>query len=148
MPLLKTRQSEDFDPLRGPLDRSRSPYAESFDDYPAKCADIAALVGTDSFLWCYPEKRPFQFYEGVKPVEWVINVSDNRVLGFVDDERWFQYVKEGDYLPRSVFSASRPPVDEYSVLVNFPLRKEELVRKTVFEFISPTEAKIVSEEDF
>ena len=148
MPFLKTRHSADFDPSRGPLDRSRSPYAESFNDYPDKCTVLASLVGTDSFLWCYPMEYPFRFYECAKPVEWMINVSDNRVLGFVDDERWFQYVKDGDYLPRSVFSASGPPAKECSILVSFPLSKEELVRKTVFQFISPTKAKIVSKEDF
>lgn len=146
MPFLKTRHSADFDPLCGPLDRSRSPYAESFDDYPDKCAVLASLVGTDPFLWCYPMKYRIRYYEGVKPVEWMIKVSGNRVLGFVDDERWLQYLKDGDYLPRSVFSAFRPPAKECSILVTFPLRKEELVRKIVFQIISPTEAKIVSEE--
>jgi hypothetical protein len=68
--------------MSSPLDRSRSPYAESYPDYPERCHQLASLVGCDSFLWCYP------------------------------------------------------------------LRREELVRKTVFGFISPTEAHVVSVEDF
>ncbi|MBL7153339.1 MAG: hypothetical protein ISS79_06455 [Phycisphaerae bacterium] len=148
MLLLKTRHSEDFDPLSSPLDRSRSPYAESYDDYPARCQNLAALVGYDSFLWCYPAERQIPFYEGVKLVEWVIEVSDERILGSVDDARWVQYVKGGDRLPRSVFSKSRPPSEERSILVAYPLKREELVSKTVFEFISPTEANVVSVDDF
>jgi len=148
MLLLKTRHSEDFDPLTSPLDRSRSPYAESYPDYPERCHQLASLVGCDSFLWCYPAERQIPFYEGVKLVEWVIEVNDERILGSVDDARWFQYVKGGDRLPRSVFSKSRPPSEERSVLVAYPLKREELVRKTVFGFISPTEAHVVSVEDF
>lgn len=148
MPFLKTRHSVDFDPSCDPLDRSRSPYTESFNDYSDKCAVLASLVGADSFLWCYPVEHSFRSYESVKPVEWIINVSDKRVLGFVDDERWCQYLEDGNYLPQSVFSTSGSPAKECSILVSFPLNKEELISKTVFQFISSTKAKIVSKEDF
>jgi len=148
MPQFKTRHSEDFDPLSSPLDRNRSPFAECYDDYPAKCQDLAALVGCDSFLWCYPVECQIPHYEEVKPVEWLIEVSEKRILGSVDDARWCQYLRGGKRLPISVFSKSRPPCEGRSALVAFPLEREELVRKTVFEFISPTEASIVSVEDF
>lgn len=148
MPQFKTRHSEDFDLLSDALDRRRSPYAESYSDYPTRCQHLASLVGSDTFIWCIPGRHKFRAYEHEKPVEWVINVSEERILGFVDEARWYQYLAGGDHLAGSVFSTSRPPSEEYSVLVAYPLRREELVRKIVFDIISIEEANVASVEDF
>lgn len=149
MPLLKTRHSVEFNPLCGPLNRSRSPYAESYDEYPVKCENLAKLVGTNSFLWCIPKEIQFEYYEQAKPVEWEINVNNSRrILGFVNDCIWLQYLNKGGLLPINVFSSSQPPSSDYSVLVKFPLLKEERIRKTVFKVIEPTKAHIISQESF
>ena len=148
MHLLLTRHSFDFDPVTCELDPAQSPYAECYDEYTKKRHELARLVGTDMFLWCIPAKHKFDFFENVKLVEWKIRVSDNRILGFVNDSRWFQYLEGKDDLPRSAFSASNPPQEKYSVLVEFPLKREELVSKTVFRFKSSREAEILSEENF
>ena len=102
------------------------------------------------FLWCLPAARPFPRHEIAKPVEWVIKVRANRILGFVDDKKWDEYLKDKGPLDREVFAAVPPPAHEheYSVLVTFPLQKEELVCKTVFEFVTPDEAKIRGKEKF
>ena len=149
MLLLKTRHSKEFDPLCGPLNRSLSPYAESYDEYPVKCENLAKLVGTNAFLWCIPKEMPFEYYEQAKPVEWEINVIDNeRRLGFINDCIWHQYLKKGGLLPINVFSSSQPPSSDYSVLVKFPILKEELICKKVFKVIEPTKAEVISKESF
>jgi len=95
-----------------------------------------------------PAAREFPRYEFVKPVEWKIEVHDNRILGFVDDKRWDEYLKGTGSLARGVFSHSCPPAHEheYSVLVKFPLRKEELRCKTVFRIATPDQATILSQK--
>lgn len=148
MHLLLTRHSLKFNPLGCELDSAQSPYADCYHDYPKKRHELARLVGTDMFLWCIPASCKFDFFEHVKLVEWKIRVSDERILGFVNDSRWFQYLEGKDDLPRSAFSASNPPTEKYSILVKFPLRRDELVSKTVFRFKSPTDAEILSEENF
>jgi hypothetical protein len=149
MPLFKTRHSKKFNPLHGSLNRNLSPYAQSYDEYSVKCEKLAKLVGTDSFLWCIPKEIQFEHYEHCKPVEWEISVDDNRrILGFVDDCLWFQYLNEGGLLPINIFSCRQPPSSAYSVLVKFPLLKVEIIRKTVFRVITPTKVDIISEEHF
>ena len=145
---VRTRHSLEFDPLTGSLNPALSPYVGTYDDYPMKRRELAQLVGTESFLWCIPATRKFSCYEPDKPVEWEIKVHDNRVIGFVHEERWSQYL-EGTYrLLRTVFSASTPPAAEYSVLVQFPLREEELVHRTVFRYISAMKADVMCEQEF
>jgi len=148
MHLLLTRHSLKFDPLDCELDPKQSPYADCYPDYAKKRSKLARLVGTESFLWCISANQKFHVYGSDKPVEWEIKVDDNRVLGFVNDNIWFRYLEGNDSLPRTVFCASKPPAEEYSVLVKFPLKQEELVCKRVFRFVNPDKAEIISEEKF
>ena len=84
----------------------------------------------------------------IKPVEWEIGVHRDRILGYVNDDRWDQFLKDGEYLPSGVFSACHPQTPNSSVLVAFPLRQEELVRKIVYDIENPHDAKVVSVEEF
>lgn len=150
MDLLRTRHSLGFDPVTDKLDPAGSPYADWIRDYPQKRRKLACLVGTELFLWCLPAAREFPRFEEIKPVEWVIKVHANRILGFVDDERWKEYLEGTRSLHRGVFSTVGPPAHEheYSVLVKLPLRQEELVSKAVFKIASPDKAEILSREKF
>ena len=148
MHLLRTRHSLEFDPLTAELDPGLSPYADCYDDYPLKRKKLGCLIGTDSFLWCIPAQRKFRHYESAKPVEWEIKVSNTRVLGYVDDQRWHDFLEGRSFSIDKVYFKRTPPSNEYSVLVYHPLYREEIQRMIIFRFIKSNEADIICERDF
>lgn len=142
---LITRHSEIFNPLVTKLDRNKSPYTRAFIDYSKKCDDLAKLVGTSNFIWCVHENEPFEEYDPTIPVEWLLDVQDeNRILGYVDDKLWVEYLMNGGYLPNTTFSKFKPMSGKHSVLVLYPLLKKELMKKTIFN----QDEEVISEQFF
>ena len=146
MTLLRTRHSLEFDPLSSPLKQDLFPYAESYDDYKDKRNDLGQLVGTTNFIWCIPESMTFKYYESIKPVEWIIQVSDSRIRGFAHDQNWFDYLEGRRSSLEGVYFPDRPPEGEYSVLVDYPLQKEEVKQMKIFRFIDPHHADVLCEK--
>lgn len=146
--ILITRHSADFDPLGEQLYPGLSPYTESFHDYVQKRYELAQLVGTDQFIWCVDERCPLRHYESVKPIEWHIKVDVARILGFVSDHQWDAFLKGHADHADGVLSRVYPPGNGYSVLVRFPIRRDELVKRIRYHVHSPDKADIVEEEFF
>ena len=146
MPRFLTRHAENFVLTNGQIDAARSPYAEQYPNYPQRAAALARVIGTDQFLWAVEAKRGFCFYEEIKPVEWEVIMSEERVLGYVDDEKWFAFVKGQYSTTPSCFSRNRLVGTSTSVLLPFPLRREELICRRVFKVNNPHCAIVVREE--
>ena len=146
MPRFLTRHSEGFLLTEGGVDPTLSPYAEGFPDYPNKVAALRRVVNVEQFLWAIEATRCFPHYEMSKPVEWEVSVSEERVIGYIDDELWFAFV-EGR-LPElpSCFSKLPPACERFSVLLPFPLNPSEVLVKRVYCVKTPDKAFVVSEE--
>jgi hypothetical protein len=143
-----TRHSEDFILTEGRIDPSRSPYTESFDAYTARVATLARIVGAGQFLWAVEAITGFRVYEMCKPVEWEIVISPNRIIGYIDDEKWFA-ILNGESTDLSLcFSASRPQIRQFSVLLPFPLRVGEITCRRTFHVENPHKACLLHEESF
>lgn len=145
---LRTRHCLLFDPTSSELDPNLSPYADSYTDYNSKRIELGRLIGTNDFIWCIPATRTFKFHEIIKPVEWEIRVSDNRILGYVDEQRWFDYLEGRISSLSGVYFRSSVPNSDYSVLVIYPLTQNEIVKMTIFRFITPEKAEILCERTF
>ena len=146
MHVLLTRHSAEFNPIDSPLDPEKSPYTEGYEDYPAKRHLLGKSVGTDSFLWCISAERQFRYYEFEKPVEWKIRVADDRVLGYVNNDRWMQFLGGKTSSLDGVFSATDQPEGEHSVLVVHPLYCKEIMGRRQFHILNCNEADVLREE--
>ncbi|HDZ36948.1 MAG TPA: hypothetical protein ENH62_01450 [Marinobacter sp.] len=130
----------------GRVDRRRSPFVEGYPDYPEKVLALARILDTDQFLWAVDAARGFRGYEMCKPVEWEVNVSQGRVLGYVDDDPWFAFLEGKCSTFPCCFSKDRPDSQSFSVLLPFPLRQDELILRRVYKVENPDRASILSEE--
>lgn len=148
MTLLRTRHSLEFDLLSSPLRQDLFPYTEAYEDYKDKRGDLGKLVGTIKFIWCIPASCFFKYYEMIKPVEWVIQVSNSRIRGFVHSQKWFDYLEGKKQSLEGVYFPDSPPKNEYSVIVDYPLQKEEVKEIRIFRFIDPQNADILCEKRF
>ena len=146
---LLTRHSLEFDLLAGELITDYSPYAESYpNDYVSKRAELGKLVGTNSFIWCIPVDRHFQYYEMCKPVEWTVQVSESRICGYVHDQNWFEYLEGRQSSITHVYYPDTPPSAGYSVLVRYPLKEGELLQMKIFRFRTSDKADILCVKHF
>lgn len=148
MILLRTRHCLEFNPTSSPLDPDLCPYADSYDDYTIKRKALGQLVGTDDFIWCIPKERQFAKYEMIKPVEWIIQVNEDRVRGYVHDQNWFDYLEGRKASHEEVYFTDYPPEAEYSVLVDYPLREDDIIEMKIFQIIDPNHAGILCQRHF
>jgi hypothetical protein len=146
--LLRTRHGLLFDPVSNELDPSLFPYAEMYVDYNSRRMELGRLIGTNDFIWCIPATSTFKFYEVIKPVEWEIQVSNSRILGYVNDQEWFNYLDGRNSSLSGVYSRSSLSISDHSVLVSYPLTQNEIVKMTIFRFIKPNKAEILCERMF
>ena len=72
--------------------------------YVQRRSELAKLIGTEQFIWCVPVERGFGYYELDKPVEWTICVSPNRILGYVNVDRWSQFFQGNVASLRGIYS--------------------------------------------
>ena len=146
--LLRTRHATAFDLLGSHLlDPARSPYTDYFTTYVECRATLSTVLGTNQFLWCIDATREFPYYEAFKPIEWLIRVSPERILGFVREVPWYRFLR-GVALDIDQIYSPNQPGEASSILVPYPLRRDELVRRTHFEWVTLTKANIISDEAF
>ena len=86
----------------------------------------------------------FRYYEQIKPIEWEVGVSTERLLGFVDEIRWMNFLQKSSSLS-GVYFRTRPPEGRLSVLLPFPLHPEECLKRRVFQWLSPESAELIEE---
>ena len=135
----------------GPLDPSKSPYTLAYtrEVYTAKRKVLHEHVGTSQFLWCIPASRSFPYYESQKPVEWCIDMEPSRVLGYVKEDRWSEFLAGREMEPDEFFSPTPKWADhEVSVLAAYPVKRDELISRTVFDIRDTDEATVVQQEAF
>jgi hypothetical protein len=137
-----TRHSSEFDlRIETEIKRQFSPYQKSersCPDYLKKHEALEKIGETGQFVWAYEKSHRFLHSETFKPIEWELNVSPDRVLGYVDDDRWSKIVKNNTWdtsqatnqsALKECFTTCKPQnTSEFSVLLRFPifpLRKHE-----------------------
>jgi hypothetical protein len=154
MPEYLTRHADGFILTAGKIEPGRCTYAEfAYPGYVQKRAALSETVGVDQFLWAIEATRKFPHYEMTKPVEWLVRLDEKRLLGYVDDNRWFRFLQGQLPYVYGCFRRDRPTNGDFSVLLPFPLRPCEVVRRRVYKFLSPDRAllvedKMVSQTDF
>ncbi len=125
---------------------SKSPFAESYPDYPDKIHTLAKQIGTTQFLWAVEQARDFKHHEIAKPVEWVVGLSAKRILGYVDVEKWFAFLEGRDVTLSMCFSKTLPKRGDTNVILPFPLFRKEVLIKRVRDVRTPDDASILSEQ--
>ncbi len=119
-----TRHCEGFDICAQTVDSSKSPYARAQPDYVAKVTAFYQQLGVDSAIWTTPEAEPLKYLETCKPVEYVLEVDERRVIAYVDESTWSDYL----YGKRGDFTFSKTPVqyEVTSILVSPPVTPAEV----------------------
>jgi hypothetical protein len=127
---LWTQQGDDWDltDAKRRIDVTRSEYAKTHPHYVERVGRLARLVGTDQFVWCIDESSEFAFARPEPKYEWLIEIERGRILGYVQDDPWSQYIDGADLQIEEIFSTSRPSETGVSYLVKFPLLDAELIR--------------------
>ena len=126
---LWTQQGDDFDLMgkSGPIDVTRSQYAKTHPRYLEQIGNLARLVGTDQFLWCFDETGQMVYLESQPLFEWLIAVKAGRILGYVHTADWSEFIQGADPRIDAMFSKSRPAASDLTYLVEFPLSGTELI---------------------
>lgn len=146
---LLTRHSADFDLRHDRLDPSRCPYEESCPGYVHRRSQLAKLIGTEQFIWCVPAERGFEYYESDKPVEWTICVSPDRIVGYVNVDRWSQFFQGNIASLNGIYSdLDRGAEERWDILVKYPLHDCEVLGRVRYRIITPDGAEIIDEESF
>lgn len=141
---LWTQQGKDFDltDKGGRLDPSRSQYAganaDSTPDYCDRLKALFDLVGTDQFIWCVDSTSHLEWYRPEPLFEWLIEVEQSAILGYVRDDPWSDYITGKTRELANSFSRSRPTDSTYSVLVQFPLLPAAIKDRWDLETKPPT----------
>jgi hypothetical protein len=108
------------------IDPAKSPYANFFGyDYVRKIAAFYDELGIKSAIWTTPvTQAPPEFFEADKPVEYLLEINEDRVIAYVNELTWSPYL----HGMRSHFEYSRTPIQYQmtSVLVATPIRKQEI----------------------
>jgi hypothetical protein len=145
---LKTRHPKEFRLCgeSGALDPRRFDYAHIFgvNVYREKRRILADYLGTDDqFLWCIDGAEQFPDYEAQKPMEWLLEIGPERVVGYVNNDEWSWFLQNRRIAPEDF--ASRPEQGNpswhrwVSVLVAYPLHQQEVLGWALYT----TENKIV-----
>jgi len=80
-----------------------------------------------------------------KPVEWTVRVPLERLVGYVDNDVWFEFLNDRSADVQRCYTKSRPSAENFSVLLPFPLFRCELLRKQVFNVMTPLKAPVVED---
>jgi hypothetical protein len=123
MPIrVTTRHDGGFDILTDTIDPAKSSYARTVPDYVQKITRFYTELGVKSAVWTAAWQP--EFLESDKPVEYLLELSENRVIAYVDEETWSAYL----FGRRRDFVYSRTPAQYRftSVLVAVPVRREEV----------------------
>jgi hypothetical protein len=147
MPRYLTRHNDEFVLTEGSIDPTLSSYAKFvFPDYPQKHSLLSAVIGVDQFLWAYEAAKGFRFFEMIKPIEWTVEIAQERLIGYVDDSKWDAFLRGESKILHDCFTKTRPPTRDFSVLLPFPLYPCEIVSRRVYKIANPHQASVVEEK--
>jgi hypothetical protein len=120
-----TRHNEGFDIHTHPIDPTKSRYAKLSRCYVERVVAFYKELGIESALWAYPEDQPPKHVEPCKPCEYVLQIDPNRVIAYVNEEKWSPYAM-GD---RDDFEYSTTPVvyPLMSLLSATPIAPDEVL---------------------
>jgi hypothetical protein len=122
---LTTRHSEEFDIYTDAVDPCKSPYATSVKDYAAKVVAFYKRLGVRSAIWTAPEAERPKYLERHKTVEYLLEVGEDRVVAYVDELGWSDYLygKQADF----EFSKTPKTFGMTTILVAPPIKVEEVI---------------------
>jgi hypothetical protein len=123
----KTRHSVDFDIFMLLIDPAQSPYAQDFPGYAPRLRSFYETLGVRSALWKVAEEQKLQVVEPSKPIEYILEVAEDRIVAYVNDVQW-TYFFQGK---ATGFDYSRTP-RQYpftSILVAAPIQPSEVKEK-------------------
>ncbi len=119
-----TRHCESFNILTDHIDPTRSPYADTVNDYVQRIRDFYWALGVKSAMWAWAAWSPPEFFETDKPVEYSLQLSADRIIAYIDEKSWSDYLygKRFDY----VYSREPAQYESTSVLIALPVKREEI----------------------
>jgi hypothetical protein len=123
MPIrVTTRHDDGFDILTDRIDPEKSPYARTVPGYLQKIKRFYTELGVASAMWTAAWQP--EFFETDKPLEYLLELSEHRVIAYVDEETWSPYLfgKRHDF----VYSLTPVQYEFTSVLVAVPVKREEV----------------------
>ena len=139
-----TRHPEDFDIFTEHVDSGRSSYVTTFSSYTGKIAAFYRELGVTSAIWAIPEHHGFQLVEYDKPVEYVLEVNDDRIIAYVDDASWTAYLSGQHDTFR--YSTTPEHYELTSLLIRPPLRRSEVkIRRLYRTTNGPCSFELVDE---
>ena len=140
---VSTWQSSEFDIFTKNVDLNRSPYAY-LKDYAKKVTAFYARLGIRSAIWCYADAMPQTTLTVCKPIEYLLEVADNRVVAYVDDGSWSEYIngRQSDFS----FATTTMPSASSSLIVATPLKREEVKVKRRYRIRSPSSFELIEEQ--
>jgi hypothetical protein len=141
-----TRHADGFILTAGKMEPIHCPYVEfGYPDYVQKRAALSAIIGTNQYLWARDVATGFRKYEMIKPVEWLVQVAEERLIGYVDEDRWFRFLQGQLPIVDGCFTKDRPTNCNCSVLLPFPLRLYEVLRRKVYRILNPNHASLIED---
>jgi len=142
---LYTWHDESFDIRRGKLVQERSMYIETVSDLQHKYRHVNELVGHDQYLWCYCERAAHRWFEIGKEAEWVLDVDDEQIIGYIESSEWQNFLD--CHRGRIRLLTFQPTTDEdCSALVAFPVDPSCVVGRIVYRIEAPKTAQVVRVE--
>ena len=119
-----TRHSEDFDVHSETIDPAMSPYARTIRDYVARITAFYSKLRIRSAVWTTPATERPRYLETSKPVEYLLELEERRIVAYVNENAWSDYL----YGRRDTFDYSTTPTRYRmtSVLVATPITKTEV----------------------
>lgn len=119
-----TRHDEAFEIHTVDIAPEMSPYATTFRDYAARIREFYATLGIRSAIWTTPAMVRPKYLEAAKPVEYLLEINDDRVAAYVDEATWTDYLsgkrRSFDY------STTSTHFEITSILVETPIKQTEV----------------------
>jgi hypothetical protein len=141
---LKTRHDEAFDILSTSIDPQLSKYVAAIPDYAAKLNAFYSRLGVKNVVWTFPASVIPTTMEVRKPVEYELCVRTDRVIAYVEEHSWNDYLhgKRPDF----EFSQAPAQYQDMSILINAPIFASEIIATRRFHMLgSPQHFEIVDE---
>ena len=143
-----TRHSEDFDIHTEEVDPSRSSYNKPpIKDYVPKVRAFFDELGIQSAIWAWYETETPKQVETKKPVEYVLEVEEERIIAYVNESTWSPFV----FGKRDSFEYSTEPTKYKmtSLIIPTPITKDEAKKRRLYRLLGggPDKFELAEEID-
>jgi hypothetical protein len=140
---LSTWHSPEFNIFTENVDPNESPYAW-IKNYANKVIAFYAQLGIRSAIWAYPEAERQKTLTVCKPVQYLLEVNEHRVVAYVDADSWSEYLwgQQDDF----EFSTTPRDFASASILIATPVRREEVKAIRRYRIRTPTSFELVEEK--